>query len=1580
MKTKIISKKVISKKVISIMLSLLMILSMVPMHSLTAFAADGVSYLDYTFDEATSTLTETEKTVTEYTEVTSDLTAWSDGWYVVNGEVTVGNCIEVSGTVNLILADGASLTANRGISVNSGNAFIIYAQSKDEAIMGKLTATNVSGASGIGGGYMKSAGTITINGGNITAKGGTQSAGIGGGVYGNSGNITINGGTVTAVGGHMGACIGGGAYGNGETITINGGTVTAVAIEDGASGIGGGFEGNGGTITINGGLVTATGGSDGAGIGGGAYGNGGNVTITGGTVTATGGSDGAGIGGGSDGNGGNVTITGGNINAVGGEFAEAIGMGNSGTDSGTLTDGTNALSLKTYTLDGASANTVITEVKGISYNINDVVTLDDNKLYFYLPENAELQSAVAGETEYICNINGTLYTEHKDTYSVYIDEVYHGTYCKCNNILIENGNHIGGTATCVSGKICDLCKEAYGEFDPYTHIGNYKPEYQWYPEADGTCYVSATLYCTDCGEYVDGERDYATQINYVEPENCSNQGSVTYSITLTMNGKEYTATETFPVASDNHIGEFDNGFCSVCGGYEKPEIQQGEYEWETIYLIDNAGKLFWFADYINNVSNEANALVTKDITIPEGKEWTPMMEFYGTFDGGFKTISGLNASGETYVGMFGGGGYARGTIKNLGLTNSHFEGTSNVGGIAGYHEGTIENCYVDGSVTVVGSSMTGMLVGNNAGTVRNCYAYSGSLVGYMYPGYGSIENCYFLSGTDDSFDGTTAKTAEQFASGEVAYLLQSGIVGEDLYDEDWNYIGTADPEHIWGQNIGTENYPVFKGEKVYKNQIGGCCEENYVYGYANTEKAPVSNHIYDENGACICGDLNYFVIGQLSSQIRFGSDDNNATYNHTFDVRTRAKITDADFYRFVGATNEEAVKNITKAGFVYSINPETFSLEDAKIVAQGGKVAGYTDAPINYIQDADGYYTFTCIVTNIPDTEIAQTLVSFAYICVEIDGVEYWYFMDTQAEADFKDLYTRCLPMACEAYGWGIGDWKENGDGTHSRNCGLCGKIENGDCVYDKYVNNDDGTHNVVCSICGHIGTTETHTYNENGVCACGELQFIDATAMTAEQLNAAVAARLAAGETDITITLAPDAPVAMFTAIRRALIDTEGVADGSINLTLAGVTAIPDHDEYHHETAIFGEVWDDNGQNPVLQLASISLPDVLTIGSSAFKRCVYLTSLYAPNVQTVGASAFEATALTSVELPKATTIGSSGFRLCTSLTTVKLPSATIIGDRAFSSSNNITDLELTAEGAITLDTNVFNVPSQNFSQNVNLVLHGNKSGEVNGLTWKGYTFKSIEFLCTDGTPNHTYGAAVNNGDITHTYTCTTCNLTKVESCHGEATCKERATCEVCGVQFGELSDHILDSATGYCKFGCETMMAVVKVTKGDLTVYYSSLKDARLNTLDDATVTLLQNFTGEYMSYGPHSFTLDLNGYNLSDGLRNLYATGAGKTFTLINTGTTRAKVGCVWVYKPGNVTFTVKENADVDTIELNNNEATIDLSAADFTSCQFKVTTDGCNTSQVVLGDYAIYDESGNVVTGELTNGATYTIKAAQ
>jgi len=152
--------------------------------------------------------------------VSSENLDLDDGWYAVTNDLNLGvSGITVAGSVNLIIADGASLVVTgasdkAGINVPTNCTLTIYGQA---AGTGVIDATGGSFASGIGGSsgdngdstrLMGAAGTIVINGCDIVAQGGSGSAGIGGGAYGNGGTVTVNGGTVTATGGSSNMGIG----------------------------------------------------------------------------------------------------------------------------------------------------------------------------------------------------------------------------------------------------------------------------------------------------------------------------------------------------------------------------------------------------------------------------------------------------------------------------------------------------------------------------------------------------------------------------------------------------------------------------------------------------------------------------------------------------------------------------------------------------------------------------------------------------------------------------------------------------------------------------------------------------------------------------------------------------------------------------------------------------------------------------------------------------------------------------------------------------------------------------------------------------------------------------------------------------------------------------------------------------------------------------------------------------------------------------------------------------------------------------------------------------------------------------
>lgn len=157
------------------------------------------------------------------------------------------------------------------------------------------------------------------------------------------------------------------------------------------------------------------------------------------------------------------------------------------------------------------------------------------------------------------------------------------------------------------------------------------------------------------------------------------------------------------------------------------------------------------------------------------------------------------------------------------------------------------------------------------------------------------------------------------------------------------------------------------------------------------------------------------ILSPMTSQIRFTRNDD-GSYANMFDVRTRAMISDEDFKSYIANTNDEAELVISKVGFVYSRGSNHFLTEDAKKVAQGEHVDGYADAPVSYIQDAEGYYMFTCLVVDIPIEDMKENLTTYAYICVN----DRWFFFDAEVTADFNSLHSTYYPQAAEKYGWEV--------------------------------------------------------------------------------------------------------------------------------------------------------------------------------------------------------------------------------------------------------------------------------------------------------------------------------------------------------------------------------------------------------------------------------------------------------------------------------------------------------------------------------------------------------------------------------
>jgi hypothetical protein len=191
----------------------------------------------------------------------------------------------------------------------------------------------------------------------------------------------------------------------------------------------------------------------------------------------------------------------------------------------------------------------------------------------------------------------------------------------------------------------------------------------------------------------------------------------------------------------------------------------------------------------------------------------------GKFDGQGHTVSGLyiNNTALNDAGLFGvaGTNENRAEIKNLNVVDVNITAQDNVGAVAGYFHGIMENCYSSG--TINGRVTVGGMVGSTNGSIKNNFSAGivrgedeiGGLVGKIVTG--RVENSY-ATGTvrgindvgglvgynDDSI-------TNSYATGTVTGVYNvGGIVGRAPYGNMSNCysLGVVTGERYVGGVIG----------------------------------------------------------------------------------------------------------------------------------------------------------------------------------------------------------------------------------------------------------------------------------------------------------------------------------------------------------------------------------------------------------------------------------------------------------------------------------------------------------------------------------------------------------------------------------------------------------------------------------------------------------------------------------------------------------------------------------------------------------------------------------------------------------
>ena len=348
------------------------------------------------------------------------------------------------------------------------------------------------------------------------------------------------------------------------------------------------------------------------------------------------------------------------------------------------------------------------------------------------------------------------------------------------------------------------------------------------------------------------------------------------------------------------------------GGLFQPAVKAAD----GVYEIGNAGQLFWFSQQVaaNDANATLNARLTKDITVPAGKVFTPIRgktgsAYQGIFDGQGHVIDGLTINpqyGLSSTGLVSVVGQ-NAVVRNLRLSGLtvYEPGTSvgTVGAICGTNDGTIENCVIE-SGTVYALQYAGGICGQNNGTIRLCSSAadvtaSGNTAGGVCgQNNGTVENC--LNTGDISAGWAAGGICGQNANGATvsgclslggyaASSLKGGISGinyalpvnscylasaqgydgartqaQMLSGEVTWLLNGSQSAGAWGQTLDGASMPELGGKAVYRGYTS--CDGTI--GYANTalsQDVPAHRFVYHQTTGghmqvcSVCG-LPSFVI------------------------------------------------------------------------------------------------------------------------------------------------------------------------------------------------------------------------------------------------------------------------------------------------------------------------------------------------------------------------------------------------------------------------------------------------------------------------------------------------------------------------------------------------------------------------------------------------------------------------------------------------------------------------------------------------------------------------------------------------
>ena len=407
-------------------------------------------------------------------------------------------------------------------------------------------------------------------------------------------------------------------------------------------------------------------------------------------------------------------------------------------------------------------------------------------------------------------------------------------------------------------------------------------------------------------------------------------------------------------------------------------------------------------------------------------------------------------------------GFNGGSLTNCSNSGA-VEGTGQtangayVGGIVGSNShteivmGSVENCYNTGTVTATGSNaVAGGVAGINLKTVSSCYnigmvsgTTAGGVVGANSYGStsGTVKGCYYLdtaagSAIGDSSgisENVASKTNEEFASGEVAWLLQDAL-GENA-------------DQAWGQKLSGETpdeYPVLTSDtskKVYQVTFKDS-GSTFATDYANSGDTATKPTDPTQTGYTFGGwysdesltdDWN-FDTNTVTDDITLHAKWTVCTYTVTFDTNS-GTINSGNITEYTYGEGAKLPTDVTRPGYTFGgwYENSNFSGEPVKEISKtdtGNKTyyakwlsanAGVSSVTVNGVTATLNDTTFTVTLpagSSLPTADeiqiIPATGADITAGPTTNDGGANWTFTVTAEDGTTTATYTIQVTIALQ--------------------------------------------------------------------------------------------------------------------------------------------------------------------------------------------------------------------------------------------------------------------------------------------------------------------------------------------------------------------------------------------------------------------------------------------------------------------------------------------------------------------------------------------------------------------------------------